>query len=195
MRPFPMLRPQGCAKGFRRRGEADRFAGMTSLVIDVRPARLSDAAALADVYASAWREAYSGIIPALTLERMIARRGAPWWRDNLRARAVLVLEVGGALAGYANYAPAAGRGQAGAAEIQELYLAPEFQGIGLGSRLFAAAISRIGGRGYARVLVRALAENDRANAFYARRGGVLVARTEERLGGRPLSCLWYEFTL
>ena len=53
---------------------------MTALVTDVRPARLSDAAELADVYAEAWAEAYSGMIPALVLRRMIARRGATWWR-------------------------------------------------------------------------------------------------------------------
>lgn len=166
---------------------------MTSLVIDVRPARTSDAAELADVYAAAWREAYAGIIPALTLEKMIARRGAPWWRAAMKKRAILVLEVGGAVAGYANYAAAAGHARPGAAEIQELYLAPEYQGIGLGLRLFSAACKRIRSRGYGRVLVRALAENERANAFYLRRGGALVARTEEMLGGRSLPCFWYEF--
>ena len=165
---------------------------MTSLVIDVRPARLADAAELAEVYAAAWREAYSGIIPALTLERMIVRRSAPWWRETMKKRAVLVLEVGGAVAGYANYAPAA-RAHAGAAEIQELYLKPEYQGIGLGVRLFSAALKRIKSRGYGRVLVRALAENDRANGFYLRHGGQLIARTEENLGGRMLACIWYEF--
>jgi ribosomal protein S18 acetylase RimI-like enzyme len=166
---------------------------MTSLVIDVRPARASDAAQLADVYAVAWREAYSGIIPALTLERMIVRRCAAWWRDVLRRRSILVLDVGGAVAGYASFAPMHGRAQAGAAEVQEIYLRPEYQGIGLGVRLFAAALKRIKARGYARVLVRALADNDRANSFYLRRGGKLVARTEESLGGRTLPCIWYEF--
>jgi ribosomal protein S18 acetylase RimI-like enzyme len=166
---------------------------MTSLVIDVRPARLGDAAELSDVYAAAWREAYAGIIPALTLQKMIVRRSASWWRDIMKRRAILVLEVGGAIAGYATFAPAAGRAHPGAAEIQELYLAPEYQGIGLGVRLFSAALKRIKSRGYGRVLVRALADNDRANGFYVRRGGTLVARSEENLGGRNLPCLWYEF--
>jgi len=166
---------------------------MTSLVTDVRPARLSDAAALADVYAASWREAYSGLIPSLVLERMIVRRSAPWWREAMQKRAVLVLEVGGAVAGYATFAPAPGRAHPGAAEIQEIYLAPEYQGIGLGIRLFSAALKRIASRGYPRVLVRALAENDRANAFYRRHGGRLVARSEERLGDRTLPCFWYEF--
>jgi GNAT superfamily N-acetyltransferase len=166
---------------------------MTSLVIDVRPARTADASQLADVYATSWREAYSGIIPAITLERMIVRRGAGWWREILCRRAVLVLDVDSTVAGYASFAPARGRGQASAAEVQELYLRPEYQGIGLGVRLFSATLKRVKSRGYARVLVRALAENDRANGFYQRYGGRLVARTDESLGGRALPCLWYEF--
>ncbi len=166
---------------------------MTSLVIDVRPARTSDAGQLADAYATSWREAYAGIIPALTLERMIVRRSARWWHEVLARRAVLVLDVDAIVAGYASFAPARGPAQPGTAEVQELYLRPEYQGVGLGVRLFSATLRRIKGRGYAKVLVRALAENERANGFYVRHGGRLVARTDESLGGRMLPCLWYEF--
>lgn len=166
---------------------------MPSLVIDVRPARVADAVQLADAYAVAWREAYSGIIPTLTLERMIIRRSSPWWREALSRRPILVLDVGGTVAGYASFAPGNSRGHPNAAEVQELYLRPEYQGIGLGGRLFTAVLKRIKARGYARVLVRALADNDRANGFYARRGGKIVARTDETLGGRSLPCIWYEF--
>jgi ribosomal protein S18 acetylase RimI-like enzyme len=166
---------------------------MSSLVIDVRTARPADAAQLADVYAVAWREAYSGIIPALTLERMIVRRSAAWWRDVLGRRSILVLDVGGAVAGYSSYAAMHARARPGTAEVQELYLRPEYQGIGLGVRLFAAVLRHVRARGYARVLVRALADNDRANGFYVRHGGKLVARTEESLGGKTLPCIWYEF--
>ena len=166
---------------------------MTSLVIDVRPARTADGAALSDVYAAAWREAYSGIIPALTLERMICRRGPSWWGGTIQRRSVLVLDAGGDIAGYATFGSAHNQLRPGAAEIQEIYLAPEYQGIGLGKRLFTGALRAIGSKGYAVVVVRALAENDRANEFYLRRGGRLLARTEEALGGRALPCLWYEF--
>lgn len=166
---------------------------MTSLVIDVRAARPSDSTELSQVYSGAWREAYSGIIPSLTLERMIVRRGARWWREVMQRRAILVLDVNGAVAGYTTFVQAAGRGRAGTAEIQELYLSPEYQGVGLGVRLFSATLKRIRARGYARVVVRALAENDRAISFYTRRGGRMIARTDEYLGGRSLPCLWYEF--
>ena len=164
---------------------------MSALVIDVRPARPSDATQLADVYEAAWREAYAGIIPAVTLQRMIARRGPAWWRSVLQRRTLLVLDVGGIVAGYSTFAPASGH--ANAAEVQELYLRPEYQGVGLGLRLFETVLRRVKARGYHRVLVRALAENERANAFYRRRGGSIVARADEALGGRSLPCVWYEF--
>jgi ribosomal protein S18 acetylase RimI-like enzyme len=166
---------------------------MGSLVIDTRPARTGDAAQLAEVHAAAWREAYAGIIPALTLQRMIIRRSAAWWRSALARRSILVLDVGGTVCGYASFVPTNGRARHGAAEVQELYLKPEYQGIGLGVRLFDAVLKRIGARGYRRVLVRALADNDRATGFYVRRGGKLVARTDESLGGKTLPCVWYEF--
>jgi ribosomal protein S18 acetylase RimI-like enzyme len=124
---------------------------------------------------------------------MIVRRSAGWWRDMMKRRVVLVLDVNGAVAGYATFLQANGRNHVGTAEIQELYLSPEYQGIGLGKRLFSAVLQRIRARGYGRVLVRALAENDRANDFYKRRGGRMIARTDECLGGRSLPCVWYEF--
>src|SRR4029453_4029558 len=116
---------------------------MSSVVIDIRPARQSDAASLADVYAVAWREAYSGIIPALTLERMIVRRSAGWWRDVLGRRSTLFLDAGGARAGYSSFASMHGRARPGTAEVQELYLRPEYQGIGLGVRLFASVLKHV----------------------------------------------------
>jgi GNAT superfamily N-acetyltransferase len=168
---------------------------MSALVIDVRPARLSDAGALSDVHYAAWREAYQGIIPSLVLERMVRRRGAPWWRDIMKRRAILVLEVGGDVVGYASYGPAVNEQRRSAAEIQEIYLAPEYQGIGLGSRLFSAVVKTVRAKAYTSLLVRALAENQRAIEFYERRGGKLMARSDERLGGHELACIWFEFAL
>lgn len=169
---------------------------MGAVVIDVRNARASDGDELSDVHAAAWREAYSGIIPAIALEKMIVRRSGRWWRDAAsKGRGLLVLEVGGKVAGYASFGAARTRNDAQVAEIQEIYLAPEYQGIGLGKRLFFAVTKTVRARGYGRLLVRALAENDRALVFYERRGGKVAGRTEETLGGKSLACIWFEFRL
>ena len=75
---------------------------MTTAAIEVRPARREDVMALAEAHAEAWRGAYRGIIPALTLERMVSRRGEAYWRAvTTRRQGLLVLVFDGAVAGYA----------------------------------------------------------------------------------------------
>ena len=75
---------------------------MNTLTIDIRRAEPQDAAAIADVHLEAWRGAYSGIIPHKTLTGMINRRGTDWWANAIRrAATVLVVEIGGVIAGYA----------------------------------------------------------------------------------------------
>jgi ribosomal protein S18 acetylase RimI-like enzyme len=67
-------------------------------------------------------------------------------------------------------------------EIFELYLAPEFQGLGMGRRLFEAAQRDLNEHGYVSTLVWALADNERALDFYTRLGGKIIRRAEERFG-------------
>ncbi len=75
---------------------------MTTAAIEVRPARREDVRALAEAHAEAWRGAYRGIIPAVTLERMVSRRGDAYWRAvTARPQGLLVLVFDGAVAGYA----------------------------------------------------------------------------------------------
>ena len=52
-------------------------------------------------------------------------------------------------------------------EIFELYLAPEYQGVGLGRRMFEAARSDLAAHGYSTFVVWALGGNDRALEFYS----------------------------
>ncbi|TIQ15993.1 MAG: GNAT family N-acetyltransferase, partial [Mesorhizobium sp.] len=75
---------------------------MNTLTIDIRKAEPRDASAIAEVHQQAWRGAYSGIIPHRTLTSMINRRGVDWWANAIRrAATVLVVEIGGTVAGYA----------------------------------------------------------------------------------------------
>ena len=156
---------------------------MVEKVISIRNARPADAEAIAEVHDAAWRDAYRGIIPGRELERMIARRGPRWWQAAIsRGSRLVVLDFGGRIAGYASY----GRNRVPAmpysGEIFELYLAPEFQGLGMGRRLFDAARRDLNEHGYVSTLVWALADNERALDFYTRLGGKIIRRAEERFG-------------
>src|SRR4051794_39814029 len=117
---------------------------MTTATVDIRKAELRDADAIAEVHRDAWQNAYAGIIPYRALGAMINRRGGRWWENAIRRSAtVLVIEVGGKIAGYATIGRNRARELKQEGEIYELYLRPECQGIGLGTRLFAAARERL----------------------------------------------------
>ena len=167
---------------------------MKELVISIRRAKSEDAAALSGVFDSAWREAYQGIIPALALERMMARRGPRWWLSTIgRGRPLVVLDIGETIGGYVSYGRCRDRSLPADGEIDELYLAPEYQGLGFGTRMFKAVRNDLGDREIKRIVVWALSDNERACAFYQRLGGKLVAETTERIGGAQLSKVAYLF--
>ncbi len=160
---------------------------MNTLTIDIRRAEPQDAAAIADVHHDSWRGAYAGIIPHKALTSMINRRGAKWWADAIRrAASVLVIELGGEVVGYATLGRNRARELPQQGEIYELYVRPEYQGIGLGTRLFTAARQKLSTHGLSGLVVWALEENVNAVEFYARAGGRDIAEGVEVFDARAL---------
>lgn len=167
---------------------------MSDLVISIRRARTGDAAALTCVFDAAWREAYLGIIPGVALHRMLARRGPRWWRSSIdHGRPLVVLDVHDSVAGYVSYGRCRNPGLPADGEIDELYLSPEYQGLGFGKRMFRAVRNDFADRGVARIIVWCLSDNVRARGFYERLGGRSVAETMERVAGVPLGKVAYLF--
>ncbi len=167
---------------------------MKELVISIRRARSEDAAALSAVFDAAWREAYLGVIPGVALERMMARRGPRWWLSTVsRGRPLVVLDIAETVAGYVSYGRCRDRSLPAEGEIDELYLAPEYQGLGFGSRLFKAVRNDMHDRGIRRIAVWCLAENVRARGFYERLGGKVVAETTDRIAHVDLRKVAYLF--
>ena len=170
------------------------FPPMSELVAGIRRARTSDASALSAIHDAAWAEAYRGIIPAIALERAIARRGPRWWLSAVRrGRPLAVFELGDRVVGYASYGRCRDGRLPAQGEIDELYFTPECQGLGFGTRLFRAVRNDLSDQGAKRVVVWALAENERACAFYERMGGAVMAETQDRFGGVKLRKVGFLF--
>ncbi|MGO4706626.1 N-acetyltransferase family protein [Microvirga sp. 2MCAF38] len=168
---------------------------MSDLLVSIRHAKADDAGALSKVFDAAWREAYQGVIPGVALEKMLQRRSPRWWRSALsRGRPLVVLDIGQGVAGYVSYGRCRDRALPAEGEIDEFYLLPEYQGIGLGRRLFNAVRNDLRDRAMDRVIVWALADNERACAFYRRLGGRRIAEIEERIGGVSLAKIAYLFS-
>lgn len=165
-----------------------------SPLIKIRRAVAGDIEALDAIYRESWRHAYTGIIPALHLDRMIRGRGAAWWRKAIiRNEDILVVEAAGIVAGYATFGPARAGGAQRRGEIYEIYLKPVYQGIGLGERLFEACRTALDNRSYSGLIVWALGDNTSAADFYWRRGGRPAGTSKEPFGRTKLSKIAYSW--
>ncbi|HXF89134.1 MAG TPA: GNAT family N-acetyltransferase [Xanthobacteraceae bacterium] len=160
---------------------------MSTVLIEIRRAKAADAVAVAETHDEAWRAAYQGIIPGVELDKLITRRGPAWWDSAIRKGSrISILAFGDKIAGYANYGRNRARSLDYDGEIYELYLRPQYQGLGFGRRLFAAARRDLAQSGMKSLVVWALSDNEAAVQFYRALGGRAVARSSERFGNRTL---------
>lgn len=157
----------------------------------IRPGAVADAQALSEVSRESWSNAYRGVIPHLHLDRLVRSRTPEWWSATLRSGSdILVLQVCGAVAGYATFGPVRARGRY-EGEIYELYVEPTYQGLGFGERLFEACRYQLDRRQLKGLIVWALADNEVAKEFYWRRGGRPAATGSERFGSTRLKKVGY----
>jgi ribosomal protein S18 acetylase RimI-like enzyme len=160
---------------------------MSTILIEIRRAKVNEAGAIADAHDSAWRIAYQGIIPGPELEKLINRRGPAWWERAIRKGGRIALfQFGDKIAGYANYGPNRTRSLHFGGEIYELYMRPEFQGVGFGHRLFTAARRDLAQNALKSLIVWTLSENEKAVEFYRALGGTAVAHSSQKFGTRVL---------
>ncbi len=182
-------------------------------MIQLRRARLSDAAAIGAVHVAAWRSAYPGILPDLYLSRLSAARQARYYEATIASGAVVLVaapESGGPrLVGFTTAGrgrrrgPSVGFGswsrdhgpstpgsgaltdQLGDGEIETLYVLDDWREQGLGRRLMRAAAKELAGRGCRSAYVWVLHDNP-SRFFYQHLGGQLVAHGETAVAGVSL---------
>jgi ribosomal protein S18 acetylase RimI-like enzyme len=168
---------------------------MNTILIETRPARPADAPALAEAHDDSWRNAYQGLIPGPELEKLVTRRGAAWWETAIRRGSrISLLMFGDEIAGYANYGKNRAKSLPYAGEVYELYLKPEYQGLGFGRRLFSAAKRDLAQAGQTNMVVWVLSDNEPAVAFYRALGGRTIARSTERFGTKVLDKIAFAWT-
>jgi ribosomal protein S18 acetylase RimI-like enzyme len=165
---------------------------MNTTLIEIRRAKAADATAVASTHDEAWRAAYQGIIPGNELEKLISRRGPEWWDSAIRKGSrITLMQFGDQIAGYANYGRNRARSLFYDGEVYELYLRPEYQGLGFGRRLFNAARKDLMQSGMRTLVVWALSDNEPAVEFYRSLGGRAVARSSEKFGDKTLDKVAY----
>ncbi len=153
----------------------------------IRPADDSDLAGIVAVGHRTWPATYEPIAGA----DYVAMGLAKWWTEEsttpaIRAGRALVAVVDGEVVGVAVAGPSDGH-----LVLWKLYVVPEHQGEGLGSRLLAAVVDRASGHHHLRVAY--LDGNDSAAAFYRSHGFVELER--EVSGHGIPDALWLQLEI
>ena len=140
----------------------------------IRPAEVSDAAAIARVHVASWQEAYAGIIPIEYLAAVEPAEREQRWSEHLSngpgaGVRTWVADEDGTIVGFASVGPArdedAERNQE---EIYSIYLDPTKWGQGVARDLIRTVLADVPATTPLSLWV--MADNARARHFYRRHG-------------------------
>ncbi len=151
--------------------------------VNIRDAKLSEAAAIATLHATSWMSAYRGLLSDEYLDNNLEGERKKHWLEKMPAlkdnEFVLVAEQGGELVGFVAVLdePDAGFD----ALVDNLHVRPDLKGHGIGGDLLRAVAKRL--------------LTTRRNSFYlfVLEGNTPAENFYLAKGGRPLDIITYEF--
>jgi len=148
------------------------------------------------VHATAWKNAYDGIVPKEFLDNFTPEKRTEAFRKilqsaeeehyiiNMDGRPMGILTIGKSRDSDAGEE----RG-----EVYGIYLLAEYWGKKYGKRLMDFAISRLKELGYSTVSLWTLEENQRARVFYEKYGFVPDGAKKELNLGKPMTVVRYVY--
>jgi GNAT superfamily N-acetyltransferase len=127
--------------------------------VNVRPATENDAAAIATILESGWRDGHLGNVP----DDLVALRTADSFRDRAAERVAdtAVAELDGRVAGFVMVA---------GDEVEQVYVAAGHRGSGVADTLLAEAERLVASGGHPVAWLAVVPGNARARRFYERNG-------------------------
>lgn len=153
-------------------------------MIKIRAARRGDTKAIGRIHVDTWRDAYAGLLPDNMLLRMSAEiESGRWVRVIDREESVVVAEDSKAgVVGFGSCGPSRLGALPFDGEVYMLYVAPGYQGRGIGRRLLRTLFVELELTGCQSALIWVLKSNP-SRFFYEAMGGRYVADRDERLWG------------
>ncbi len=159
----------------------------------IRPAALEDAPSIARVHTASWRSAYVGIVSQAYLDALDETQFAERWRTWITTEtsaSIFVVEVDDNICGFASCGPIRTPVSVYEGELYAIYLAPNMQRKGIGSKLFVHVTRELAARKLNHMLLWTLRDNP-STGFYERLGGEIVAEDVHEIGGEKLAGVAY----
>jgi GNAT superfamily N-acetyltransferase len=164
----------------------------------IREATKSDASAIAHLHAESWRSAYRGVLSDDYLEKHAHQDRMVAWQERFsetfrKPMFVLVADMTGQVAGFACVFPE--EDAIYGSFLDNLHVAPQLTGQGIGRRLLSEAAHRLVTDGSRTGLyLWVIEQNHRVRRFYERAGALVVGSATNAMpdGHRvvALRCHW-----
>jgi ribosomal protein S18 acetylase RimI-like enzyme len=148
---------------------------MTDTELEIRPATVQDAVAIAAVHIRSWQATYRGIVSPAALARLDINQRAALWTERLstmRAGEHTLIGLRHDLVGFVQFGPSPDRDDNPhhCGQILAIHVDPDVTGRGVGRALLAASVQSLAQAGYQRATLWVIVDNDRARRFYERAG-------------------------
>jgi len=167
------------------------------LPLEIREARLRDAAAIAKVHVDTWRSAYRGLLPQAVFDRLDYGRREAQWRETLASGrdescSTWVAVASGEIVAFASAGPASAPLEDERGEVYAIYVRAEHQRHGIGVKLFRAVLSDLRGFALEPVVLWVIRGNP-ACSFYESLGGRQDGEREQTMAGTQVPIIAYRW--
>ena len=167
------------------------------MTLEIRPASVGDAPAIARVRIDGWRTAYRGLVPDASLDAMDVDASVTLWQRILAAgpntTSVFVADDNGEVVGFAAANMLEEPRHDLDAELSAVYVRRDRQHTGVGRRLVSAVARAQRGHGASGLIAWTLAGNKAARAFLEALGATLVTEQPFEWDGLQLTEAGYGF--
>ncbi len=145
------------------------------LVTRIRPARRSDARAIAEVHIASWQHAHRGLVPNEYLENQsVDDRESyllSWFSEPAPRSGIFVAEDNERIVGFVMFSPSRDDdANDGTGEIPMIYVDPELSGKGVARSLLSDAMDALRSFGFLQATLWVMRGNSQSRRFYERLG-------------------------
>jgi GNAT superfamily N-acetyltransferase len=161
--------------------------------ISYRQASVADCTEVAKVHVRSWKESFAGLVPETVMERITVEKRTEVFEQRFQSDAyrMYVAEAGDrGVIGFADCGDPREKIDDFEAELYAIFMLPEFQGSGVGSRLFSFCAKALAERGKSSFYLFAF-ENSPYRSFYDRMGGRLIQKKPVKIEGTTFDAVIY----